>query len=297
MTKVEAVVGNTTYDLSNEITYMHLGNDGFGLPPVDRLSESGPLQDGDTDVGFKLRPRIISLVLGLLTSSDSSYFTKRRELANIFRPRTTPIYLRFTNPDGTVYQIDTHYQNGLGFDSQSRGEFGPYTHKVAIQLKASNPLWYNPTQQVYVYGVGSGASGYTFPLTFPFTFGGSNVNQTQTITYPGDYPTSPTIQIYGPITDAVITNLTTGVLLDFTGTTINSGDYYTIDTRYGHISVTDSSGTNKIDKLVGSSDLTGFTLIANPDSPSGLNDIKVTGSSANATTKVYIRYYENYIAI
>lgn len=87
------------------------------------------------------------------------------------------------------------------------------------------------------------------------------------------------------------------ITLDFTGTTINSGDYYTIDTRYGRTSVTEDDGTNRIDKLVGDSNLSGFKLVADPDSPNGQNDIQVTGSAANATTAIYVRYYERYIAV
>lgn len=297
MTTLEAIVGSTTYDLSNDVDTFHIANDGFGLPPVSRLEEQGPLQDGSTDLGFRLEPRLVQLVLAFRESSYSAYFQKRRTFSNIFKPRNIPIILRFTDPDGNQYQLDTYYIQGLSLNSVEKNTFGFYSHKVGITLKANNPLWYDPTQHVYTYGVGAGSGGFVFPISFPVSFGGSTVNQTQTIDYDGDYPVSPIIEIHGPITNPVITNLTTGIVLDFTGTTIGAGDYYTIDTRYGSIAVTEDDGTNRIDKLVGNSNLSGFKLIADPDSPGGLNDIRVTGTSANANTIVYIRYYEQFLAI
>lgn len=297
MTKLEAIVGATTYDLSDDINYFHIDNDGFGLPPILRLEEQGPLQDGNTDLGFRLEPRIVTLVLAFRTATYNEYFQKRRVIGNIFKPRETPIILQFTDPDENVYQLITHYIQGYSLNSAEKNTFGIYSQKFAVTLKANNPLWYSPNQQIYTYGVGAGSDGFVFPISFPVSFGGSNVDQTQTITYGGDYATSPIIEIHGPITDPVITNLTTGIVLDLTGTTIGAGDYYTIDTRYGNIAVVDNDGTNRIDKLVGDSNLSGFKLIADPDSPNGQNDIQVTGSSANATTIVYIRYYEQYLVV
>lgn len=293
--KVELIVGSTTLDVTNNLEYKTLATGGFGLPPLERLLESGPLQDGATDLGFRLKPRVLNLILTMTDSDEAGYFAKRRFMGRLLKPRTTPIYLRFTYPDGTAFQIDTFYQEGYSLNSADG--FGPYGHKLPLSLLAPNPLWYNPEQQVFLYGVGAGSGGFTFPLSFPVSFGGSTVNQTQTITYDGDYQTSPIIEIYGPITNPVITNLTTGEVLDFTGTTIGAGDYYTVDTRYGNIAVTEDDGTNRIDKLVGNSNLSGFKLLADPDAPNGLNDIQVTGTSANANTQIYIRYYEQYLAV
>lgn len=293
--QLTVTVANVTYDLSDSIAYAHLGNDGFGISPVERLTEQGPLQDGDTDVGFRLAPRPITLVLNAIGTDINTYYQKRQQLRTIFKPRTTPVLLKFTDTLGNTYAIYAHYINGLSFNSNDKGAFGPFTQKVGIVLMANNPLWFNPNQQIYTYTVGSAlGTGFAFPISFPISFGSSTVNQIQTITYNGDYATSPIIEIHGPITDAVITNLTTGVVLDFTGTTIADGTYYTIDTRYNSISVTQNNGTNRIDKLVGQSDLSGFRLEASPDAVGGINSIQVTGSAANINTIIYLRYFEQF---
>ena len=39
MTRLEALVGGETFDLSDRLIRSHLGNDGFGLPPVSRKTE------------------------------------------------------------------------------------------------------------------------------------------------------------------------------------------------------------------------------------------------------------------
>lgn len=297
-TQLDVIVAGVTTSLSDDTTYFHLANDGFGLPPVTRLEEQGPLQDGSTDLGFRYEPRPIQLVLGIRTSDENAYYQKRREITNIFKPRNDPLTLQFTDSNGTVYQINAHYVSNLTLPSADKNAFGPYTHKVGISLKANDPLWFNPLQQVYTFNIATtSGSAFQFPLSFPVSFGGSTLNQTQVITYAGNYKTSPTLEMHGPITDLVISNLTTGIVLDFTGTTIADGDYYLIDTRYGSISVVNSSGTNKIDKLVGNSNLSGFVLEADPDAVDGINSIQVTGTNGNQNTALYFRYYEKYTSI
>lgn len=290
---VELVSGDTTLNINDGTNYRLQSVNGLGLPPVNRLTESGPLQDGVFDLGFRYQPRTVNLIITMLDTTESGYYAKRRYLGSLLKPRNTPIYLRVTTPDGNVYQLDTYYNDGYGLNTADK--VGPYGHRVPVSLVAPNPILYNPSQQVYSYIVGATAgSGFGFPIGFPVGFGSSTINTTQVISYDGDYPASPIIQLYGPITSPVITNVTSGEVLDLTGTTIADGDYYTIDTRYGYIAVTDSLGANKIDKLVGQSNLSGFNLIPHPDAINGANTIQVNGTGANTHTIIYMRYYEQY---
>ncbi len=103
-TTLQAIVGGVTYDLSDAVNYKHLANDGFGLPSQRLLTESGPLQNGVSYLGFRLEPRIITLGLFASASNESAYYSRRAEVLNIFKPSNTPIQLRFTKPDGDVRQ-------------------------------------------------------------------------------------------------------------------------------------------------------------------------------------------------
>jgi hypothetical protein len=293
-TTLQAIVGGVTYDLSDVVNYKHLANDGFGLPPQRLLTESGPLQNGVSYLGFRLEPRILALGLFASASTENAYFSKRAEVLNIFKPSNTPIQLRFTKSNGDVRQIDTYYNGGLSLSSTERYNTN---QKIAVQLFAPDPIWYDPVAVNVNFGITGGSGGFSIPWAIPWSIGVSTLNQTTTVSYTGTWESFPIVTIYGPITNPVITNTATGDKLDFTGTTVNTGEIYTIDTRYGYKTVTDATGTNQISKLTADSDLTTFRLLAHPEATNGANSIVVTGTNATTVTQVYLTYYNRYIGV
>lgn len=289
-----AIVGSTEYSLSDAAPRFRLEEDGLGMAPVHRITERGPLQHGDSDIGFRLDPRFIPLVFGVSPSSDASLFDNRAELLRIFKPRNVPVKLRYTLSNGAVRQIDTHFFRDMAFPSRDRKGF---YQRVAVTMRASDPLFYDPTLQAVIYGVGAGGSSFAVPMAVPLSVGASTLSASQTITYAGDFLEYPIVIITGPITNPVIANTTTGETLDLTGITISGGDSYTIDCRYGYKTVKNAAGTNKIADLTDDSDLATFHLEADPDAPGGGNTITVTGSSATTATEVYLQYYNRYIGL
>jgi hypothetical protein len=294
MATLEAIVGGTTYNLINGTYAYWIGEDGTGNAPSRRITEQGPLQHGDTDVDVRLDPRVFMESFILTPASLSDHYTMRSALLAVFRPSATKMNLRWTLDNGAVRQIDCAVIGGPTFSSAEREGFA---QKMVVQFRANDPTFYDPTQNATTFGVGGGAGAFSFPLSFPVSFGGSTVNQTSTISYAGTWRDYPTIVIVGPITNPIITNVTTGDILDFTGITIIAGDSYTIDCRYGFKTIVNAAGTNKIADLTDASDLATFSLEAAPDATGGLNDLRVTGTSANAVTQVYIRYYNRYVGI
>ncbi len=117
----------------------------------------------------------------------------------------------------------------------------------------------------------------------------------KTITYLGSFLTYPIITITGPITDPVLTNVSTGEDLDFTGITIAGGDTYTIDCRFGYKTVKNAAGTNKIADLTAASDLATFHLGADPEVSGGANAFTLTGTSTDANTTVTVTYNERFV--
>jgi hypothetical protein len=294
MATLDAIVGGTTYSL-NDGTYVYwIGEDGVGNTPSRRITEQGPLQHGDTDVDVRLDPRVFRESFQIIPASLSAHYDARKALLRFLRPSATKMQLKWTLDNGDVRQIDCVVIDGPNFASTEREGFA---QKLVVQFRAADPTFYDPTQIATTFGVGAGAGAFSYPLSFPVSFGGSTVNQTRTITYDGTWREYPVIVIAGPITNPIISNLTTGDKLDFTGITISAGDSYTIDCRYGYKTVTNAAGTNKIADLTNDSDLATFSLEAAPDVAGGNNDIQVTGTSANATTQVYLRYYNRYVGI
>lgn len=293
-TSLVAIIGSTEYSLSDGDPRFRLEEDGLGMAPVRRITERGPLQHGETDLGFRLDPRLIQLVFGVSAASESELYDYRAALLAIFKPRTAAIKLRYTLSNSDVRQIDTHYAGAMTFPSRDRKGF---YQRVGLTLRASDPLFYDPTLQAVVYGLGAGSAGFTVPVAVPTGVGASTLDVTQTITYAGDFLEYPVVLITGPLTDPVVTNETTGEALDFTGITISAGDTYTIDCRYGYKTVKNAAGTNKIADLANASDLATFHLEADPDAPGGNNSISVTGSGATTASEVYLQFYNRYIGL
>lgn len=291
---LDLIRGGNTYSLDDG-TYAYLtGDDGWGAAPLHRLIERGPLQHGDTDRGFRLDPRIGSLVLFLNGTSRDDLYTRRATLLELFTPTDDPLKLRWTLTSRTR-QIDVYYAGDMAMGSGDRGGF---TQRVAVTLRADDPTFYDPTAESVTFALGGGSDSLEVPLEVPMVVGSSTLDATNTITYNGNWRSYPQqIRVTGPITDAVITNSTTGEVLDFTGATIAGGDYYDIDLRYGYKTVTDSSGANQIADLTDDSDLATWHLAAAPDAAGGVNSINVTGSSVTEATKVEVTYFERYTGI
>lgn len=90
--------------------------------------------------------------------------------------------------------------------------------------------------------------GMTFPLVFPLVFTSSTPSTNGVLaSNPGNRKIWPTITLYGPMTDPVVINSTTGQALYFTGLTIATGDYIRIDGAAK--TVTNSAGQDYYDTL------------------------------------------------
>ncbi len=293
-TSMTAIVNGTEYNLNDASRYLWMSDDGLGMSPLHRIVERGPQQHGETDLGFRLDPRTIKLVIGAFGEDDEEYWNIRKELLGIFTPTTSAIGLRFDLPNGDSRQIDVHVSGEFQIGSSDRKRIA---HKVGMTLRASDPTFYDPTGQAYAFNIGGGSSGWTVATIVPSPIGSTNLAQSRTITYNGTWRTYPTIKITGPITNPVVTNNTTGEKLDFTGTTITAGHYYMIDTRFGVKTVLDDTGANQYSKLTSDSKLNTFHLEAHPVAPNGANDIQVSGTSITSATEVTMTFFSRYIGM
>ena len=131
------------------------------------------------------------------------------------------------------------------------------------------------------------------PLEIPHPVGASTIDITQNVNYTGTWHSFPhKIRITGPITNPIVTNLTTDEVLDFTGITIAAGDYYDLDLRYGYKTVVDDDGVSVLDELTAASDLAAWHLKAET-----INSIQVEGTAVTVATKVEISYFTRYLGI
>jgi hypothetical protein len=293
---VDLLVGANTYPMYGRDPYSYISLTGLGLPPVRRIKERGPQQNGSTDVGFLLDERMLNLAVMVLGDDMADVATNRRALAHILKPRSsTPVIVRVTGTDGLVRQIDTNVAGIVDFPNTMQERIGP-SQLVVVQFEAADPIPYDPTLQNVTFDNTAFAAGTTIPLAIPWTLViPSAIDTSVTVSYEGDWETFPYIYLTGPMVSPVITNETSGAVLDFTGSTLTGSDIWTIDLRYGHKSITDQSGVSKIAKLTDESDLITWSLLPDEDAPSGENDINVSiASGMTSATRVRIEYHDKY---
>lgn len=266
---------------------------GFGVPAVRSVTQRGPSQHGETFLTQRYEPRTVILAVTALADTEYTWHVRRALLADMFRAGDDLFTLRYFYNDGASGEIarylDCYVATPPDFSTEQRVGF---SQRTTVALRAPEPTWYDPVPVFVPFSQGSGGAALTFPLAFSFTLGASGVSQSQSIplTDPGMADVYPIVTIKGPITNALITNGTTGDKLDLTGTTIAGGDYYIIDTRYGRKSVTDAAGVSRIASLV-NSDLGSFNL------RKGENSIIAFGTGTDANTQISFTYYKRFLGV
>ncbi len=152
----------------------------------------------------------------------------------------------------------------------------------ALPYAAAYKIALNSTQltslSAAMDAAGSGGSAYSAPIV-----------------YVGDVDSYPVITLQGPIADPVITNTTTGDVLDFTGGTVGSVDTWIIDTRFGRKSALFGT-TSVANYLSTDSDLATFRIAADPIAAGGTNIITVDSSDSGTAAIVTISYYNRYLS-
>ncbi len=300
-----AIISGVTYPMSDYTVLLtgaggpvhlyYLADDNLGMAPLERFSERGPAQHGDTDTGMRLEPRPIVLVFGMLGTSWQDLEQARRILLRRFTPRLK-ISWRWTQADFVSRQIDTYFSGGLQFGTQDR-DTGTWFQRFTLTCRADDPTFYDPSTQSSIFGIPND-SGFVVPMFVPFSVGASNLVQTATIAYTGTWDSYPTIRIDGPITAPRIENQATGEVLSFPTTIIPSGVYYLIDLRYGAKTIIDNSGVNRIGELSSDSDLATWHLAPAEDgTESRANVITVTGSGITADTLFNVIYSRRYLGV
>ena len=288
---VSVVSRGTEYPLDDgSLCYLN-SIDGIGAAQVRRFAHQGALQHGSTDKGFLLNPRTIRIGLAVVAASLEEFYERREELITLFSPSES-LVLRITRDDGAIRDIDFVFDSDLSMPITADA----WTNQTSVVvLKAGNPAFYDPAGEATSFVLGGGSDLGEVPMAVPMKVGASEIDSSVEIQYSGNWHEFPVIRIVGQITDPVITNNTTGEVLDFTGYNIGTSDEIVIDLRYGRKTVVKNGTTNVIDKLTSSSDLATFHLEARRSGETyRSNSIAVTGSGVNPATRIEISYYNRY---
>lgn len=296
MANWQAIVGGMTYNLSDRNPFDVVSITGVGIAPTRRLTQRGPLQHGETDIGFRLDPRNVNLVLAVKGVDRAATDYARQQLAYIFGARQSEaVQLRCTRDDGSVRQLDCRAVGLVDTAITEEDRIWDF-QRVGVQLMASDPNWYDP--QTNLPSVLRNSGAWTVPLEVPLDIGATTeIDSPEAIYYSGTFDEYPILYLYGAMQDPVIENETTGDVLDLTGATIADGDWYEIDLRYGYKTAVDNDGVNKIAELTAASDLATFRLASILETGDGVNIVRFTASGAGVNTRFVVQYRNRFVSL
>lgn len=299
MARWDVILGSNTLSLTGRAPLDLVSIQGIGSAPTRRLVERGPFQDGDTDVGFRVDARMINLVLFFQAETAALADTYRDLVHAQFRGLSAPLKLRYTRDDGATRQIDCFVSGIVDAPDDDQSRIG-HSQKIGVQLRAPDPIWYDPNgaSVAMLGGSATGASGFGVNMAVPWTQAAQTyINRTFALAYPGTWAEYPVITVYGPATNITITNQTTGDVLDFPTLALTAGQWIQIDLRYGYKTIVDQNGTSQIAKLSSDSDLATWRLAAAPEAADGINTLLFeVASSANNSTGITFQYFNRYAA-
>lgn len=252
--------GTILFSSTDGITYLYyIADTGLGMPPVVRLTQRGPFQHGDSDIDYRLEPRVISYIFGIYAPSLADLETARDLLLRLFRPSNTPFIVQYERSNNSMRQLYAHFMGGMQLASSDR-EQGSWFQRFSIDIRAADPTFFDPfMESVSILNTVSG--GMTIPLSVPVNVRSDAISTTLDIHYIGTADTLPIITLYGPVYKPIITNTVTGAVISFPSTDIQYGDYYQIDLRNGFKTVTDSAGIDHTQELSETSSLEGWAII------------------------------------
>lgn len=152
----------------------------------------------------------------------------------------------------------------------------------AIQWVCSDPRRFSIDEHTItsVAPVTTGVGGLNFPLTFPLQFGVGQEPADATAVNAGDAPSSPRITIYGPATRPSLTNLSTGLLLEF-DLALAPGEALEIDTHQGTVTLAGGARMSHLTAI--SAPVEAFVLVPGPNTFALRGTFPVPGASATIT--------------
>lgn len=306
--QLTAATAGQVYDLNDGAKIALMAYD-LGLANIRRLAQRPPLQQGDTDLGFRIDPRYVDLFWAIQGTSLIDYRAIRDRFLEVWVPRDEAVVLTFTFED-QVRALDVYLDGELNWHDRIAA-----VEKVSGVFKASDPRLYDPEVRTFLFNLaseGSSGDGWTIPWAIPWAIGTDVLNGATTLLYAGGSrlaaPEYPVIRISGPIDNPAIINETTGETIDLSangGLSIpSSAEWVDIDLsgydRRDSKTIRDQAGTSVDQYLSTDSDLATWHLapagerLYNGSYATGSNIIRVTGDNVNSLTVVSLTYYDRY---
>jgi hypothetical protein len=287
-----------TYPLHVPPQRVVLQEEGFGMPPIEYVTDRAPFQHGDNVRAFYLAPRAIQLVILHNFCSRAEYWEGREHLLSILRPLLNPPppspgKLIYFLTGGKRRALDVYIDSGPGF-TPPEGGWREWSFTEALRFTAHDPTWYDPRERSQVLLPTAPTTDLIFPCTFPIVFSETS-GMRSNVFYPGTWIEYPTVTIQGPITGFELLNVSNNTQIGLSEPVMEG---YSVTFRLrGVQTVMGSDGQNWLNRLSPDTDLTTFALWPHPSIPNGINEFRIGGTGTNAQTRVVIEFFDRYIGI
>lgn len=221
------IIGTETAD-RNKLLFTQLG--GFSGSDTEEYTAKSAYQNGQTFYAQFAEARQINFTFRISGDSYDDINLRKLDAINAFSATNGEGILKIEFPDGREYAIRCVPKGSPIFNDQAAGSKS--ATNATIFLTAYDPFWFNPTENtlnIYVF-----AGGFTLPFTVPFTLGQSG----QYFVINAGHTAAPVqIQIPGPTTNPIISNLRTGEHIEVIKT-LQLGEFIQIDTSFKNALVT-----------------------------------------------------------
>jgi Phage tail protein len=272
-------------ELKSSAPFLLQSIEGLGDVDADIQTQKAPFQDGSTYIDSVLQERAISLEIVIL--ADKSTLLKQRQfLASVFNPKLGPGTLRYENGE-TIREIEA-VPDGVPVFPSGRDNRGPVFQKSIVNLLCPEPFWldeFNTSEKMsYILG------GLSFPLRLGTKFaqrGFKKVLHNQ-----GDVATPVTIEFYGPATNPVVWNRTTGEFVRV-NRSLGEQDKLIIPTNFGNKSVLIENNDGTTTNVFNWIDLESSFWQLVP----GENLIEFGSDSDSTKSRVVISYKNRYLSV
>lgn len=272
-------------ELKSSAPFLLQSIEGLGDVDADIQTQKAPFQDGSTYIDSVLQERAISLEIVIL--ADKSTLLKQRQfLASVFNPKLGPGTLRYENGE-TIREIEA-VPDGVPIFPSGRDNRGPVFQKSIVNLLCPEPFWLDEfsTSEKMSYILG----GLSFPLRLGTKFAQRGFKKV--LHNKGDVSTPVTIEFYGPATNPVVWNRTTGEFVRV-NRSLGEQDKLVISTEFGNKSVVIENADGTTTNVFNWIDLESSFWQLVP----GENIIEFGSDSDSTKSRVVVSYKNRYLSI
>lgn len=279
-----------------------ISEEGFGMPPIEYITQKGPFQHGASLLDYRISPRTIQIILRQNSCGRSNYWGKRSDLINAVRPNAHLVNefragtLRKSFPDGSKRDLDVVIEQGPIFKARDISVWDEWGFTETLRFIAHDPIFYDPEYYSMEISDIIDEEHLIFPITFPIIFGAMLGVGNGTIDYPGSWETFPFIRVIGPSIGFKITHQETEQVIE-SNYVIPEDDEVHISLPPGNKTVTNSFGHNLIGTITKESNLETFSILPHPLVENGTNTFQFLASGASYQTKLLIQYKIRYLGI